>query len=166
MAEFVALGLNEPTTDTFTYTVTDELGETDTATVTIEVIGVNDAPAAAFDSFTIAAVSVYNGSLLTGATDPDTGDTLSAVADSLTSTKGAAVTINADGTFSYDPTGVADFDALGADESTTDTFSYTIADSNGGTDTKTVTVTVTGENEAPTAGDDAFSDRRRRGSFR
>lgn len=58
---------------------------------------------------------------------------------------GALLTLNADGTFSYDPNG--QFEALNAGESDTDSFTYTIGDGNGGTDTATVTVTIDGADE-------------------
>ena len=38
-------------------------------------------------------------------------------------------------------------DALAAGESTTDTFSYTVSDGHGSTDTATVTVTINGVND-------------------
>ena len=62
--------------------------------------------------------------------------------------------MNADGSYTYDPTGSAALNALAAGATTTDTFSYTISDGNGGTDTATVTVTVTGINDGPTATND------------
>ena len=61
-----------------------------------------------------------------------------------TSAKGAAVTLNADGSFSYDPTGSSTLQALPDGQSTTDTFTYRVNDGHGGTSTGTVTVTVTG----------------------
>mgnify|MGYP003669514198 CR=1 FL=1 len=61
---------------------------------------------------------------------------------------GAVVTVNADGSFDYDPNGA--FDYLAAGESGSDTFSYTVSDGNGGTDTATVTVTINGSDDAPT----------------
>ena len=48
------------------------------------------------------------------------------------------------------PTGSATIQALGDDETLEDTFTYTISDGNGGTDTATVTVVVAGVNDAPT----------------
>ncbi len=60
--------------------------------------------------------------------------------------KGAKVTLNADGTIDYDPNGAFDFLQVG--ESTTDTFTYTIADQEG-SETATVTVTITGVNDGP-----------------
>uniref|UniRef100_UPI0035644A97 DUF4347 domain-containing protein n=1 Tax=Novipirellula sp. TaxID=2795430 RepID=UPI0035644A97 len=61
---------------------------------------------------------------------------------------GAVVTVNADGSFDYDPNGA--FDGLTAGETGTDSFTYTVSDGNGGTDTATVTITVNGIDDAPT----------------
>ena len=75
--------------------------------------------------------------------DPDAGDILTVSALDTTGTVGL-VTDNSDGTFTYDPNG--QFESLAATESATDTFSYTVTDGNGGTDTATVTVEITGVN--------------------
>ena len=56
------------------------------------------------------------------------------------------VSMSANGDFVYDPSGV--FDALDAGESAVDTFTYDIADGNGGTASATVSVTVTGVPDA------------------
>ena len=68
---------------------------------------------------------------------------------------GAAVTVNADGSYSYDPSGSAALNALAVGENANDTFTYTISDGNGGSDTATVTIDVAGVNDAPTASADA-----------
>ncbi|WP_342347574.1 LamG-like jellyroll fold domain-containing protein, partial [uncultured Nitrospira sp.] len=60
---------------------------------------------------------------------------------------GALVTLNADGSFTYDPNG--QFDSLTAGQQVSDQFTYTADDGNGGTDTGTVDVTVTGVNDIP-----------------
>ncbi|QYU70303.1 TonB-dependent receptor [Leptolyngbya sp. 15MV] len=49
------------------------------------------------------------------------------------------------------------FESLGAGQSTTVSYSYTIADGRGGSDTATVTITVTGVNDGPSAEDKAVS---------
>jgi VCBS repeat-containing protein len=59
------------------------------------------------------------------------------------------VTVNDDGSYTYDPTGVAAFEALTAGETVTDTFNYTIADDNDVTATATVSITVAGVNNPP-----------------
>ena len=90
--------------------------------------------------------------LLTNDSDPD-GDAISISTVSGTSAEGALVTLNGDGTVSYDPNG--QFESLAAGETAIDTFTYTISDGNGGTDTATVNVAVTGVNDAPVAVNDA-----------
>ncbi|HAH49397.1 MAG TPA: hypothetical protein DCM07_32080, partial [Planctomycetaceae bacterium] len=159
-------------TDTFTYTLEDEDGGQSTGTVTITVTGVNDAPSAGDDAFTID----QDGSLVASDlfadngsgtdSDPDTGDafTITAltvdtlpenVGDQITLTSGALLTVYLDGTFDYDPNGV--FDYLADTQSATDSFTYTIDDGNGGTDTATVTITINGLNDDPVAQADAFT---------
>lgn len=65
-----------------------------------------------------------------------------------TSGSGVDAGFNADGSFTYDPG--ATFDYLQAGESAIDTFTYTVEDSLGRTDTATVAVTINGVNDDPT----------------
>ncbi|MDF1738158.1 MAG: Ig-like domain-containing protein, partial [Verrucomicrobiales bacterium] len=81
-------------------------------------------------------------------------DPLSVAGIDTSATKGI-VTMNADGTFSYDPNG--QFEYLGVGQSENDTFTYTVADNDGGTTTETVTITVTGVNDAPVAVEDVVT---------
>ncbi|WP_419194997.1 cadherin domain-containing protein, partial [Novipirellula herctigrandis] len=60
---------------------------------------------------------------------------------------GALLTVNADGSYEYDPNG--QFESLASGNSTTDSFSYTVRDRSGATDTATVTVTINGVNDSP-----------------
>ena len=66
-----------------------------------------------------------------------------------TSALGATVVVNADGSYSYDPSSAAALQALQAGDTVNDTFTYTVIDGNGVTETATVTVTVLGVNDAP-----------------
>lgn len=60
----------------------------------------------------------------------------------------AQLTLNADGSYEYDPSG--QFDDLGnAKGDTTDSFTYTVIDDEGGTSTATVSIDVDGVNDAP-----------------
>jgi len=70
-----------------------------------------------------------------------------AIGSPLTLPSGAIVTVNADGSYTYDPNGA--FDSLAEGQSTTDTFSYTTSGTTGVTDTATVTITIDGLNDAP-----------------
>ena len=62
------------------------------------------------------------------------------------------VTDNGNGTFEYDPNG--QFEALNAGAQTTDSFSYTVQDVNGASDTATMTITINGINDPATIGGD------------
>src|SRR4029079_15707860 len=104
-------------TDSFTYTATDGTAVSNVATVTITVTAVNDAPVAVADAATTPEETAVNGSVLTNDTDVDAGTTLTA---SLVATaSNGAVTLNADGSFTYTP--AANFNG-------TDGFTYTATD--------------------------------------
>nr|WP_207233601.1 cadherin-like domain-containing protein [Salinicola tamaricis] len=84
------------------------------------------------------------------------GDTLSvsavngvagSVGQAIAGSNGGTFTLNADGSYSFDP-GTA-FDRLGAGQTDTTQIGYTVSDGQGGTATSTLTVTVTGTNNAP-----------------
>lgn len=155
--------------DSFTYQLSDGNGGTDTATATVIVTGVNDDPDAVNDGLNVAVDATLSGNVLNdngnGAdSDPDTGDSLSVTAlDGSTAAlgtatslaSGAVVTLNANGTFDYDQNGT--FSGLGAGDTATDSFDYTISDGNGGTDTATVTITIGGSNLPPVGVDDDFA---------
>ncbi len=91
------------------------------------------------ESFTTASV-------LANDTDPDKGDVLSVLSFDIAATMGL-VASNNDGSFDYDPNG--QFDDLGIGETATDTFTYTVSDGNGGTDTAMVTITIHGPLASP-----------------
>ena len=76
--------------------------------------------------------------------DDSNGDPLTLQSINTSGTLGL-VTNNGDGTFDYDPNG--QFDDLVAGQQATDTFTYTISDGHGGTDTASVTITITGVDE-------------------
>jgi VCBS repeat-containing protein len=62
---------------------------------------------------------------------------------------GAALVVNGDGSFNYDPIGQTDH--LAAGEIAADTFSFTVSDGRGGSATAVVTLLVSGINDAPVA---------------
>ncbi len=70
---------------------------------------------------------------------------------------GAIVIVNADGTFSYNPDGK--FDNLLTGEYAVDSFTYTIKDAFGATDTASVSITITGEGLALSLSDDTAATR-------
>ena len=155
----------------FTYTVTDGLLTSSPATVTLTVVAVNDAPTATDDSGAVNEAATLNVSAANGVilgagagagtdTDPD-GDTLvvsqvngqaANVGTAITGTYGD-LTLNANGDYTYvanNANGIAN----GA--TVTDTFTYTVSDGQGGTDTAQLVLNVTGTNDAPIANNISF----------
>ncbi|MCE9574879.1 MAG: tandem-95 repeat protein [Deltaproteobacteria bacterium] len=122
--------------DTFDYTISDGL-MTATATVTITVASVNDAPVAADDSLTITEDAPGTVAVLANDTDLD-GDPLTITARS---TPGHGTTSLSGSSIVYTPA---------ANYNGSDAFTYTISD---GTTTAiaTVSVTVTPVNDGPVA---------------
>ena len=122
---------------------------------------VNTGPDAVNDTGATNEDAVLNvakaSGLLKNDTDPDHLDVLTVDFFSGTSAMGAAVVVNADGSYKYDPTGAAALQALKAGQTASDTFSYTVHDLAGATDTATVTIAVTGVNDAPIAIIDEYS---------
>ncbi|MCP3855685.1 MAG: tandem-95 repeat protein, partial [Actinomycetia bacterium] len=158
---FDSLNVGDNVNETFNVSSVDGTA----STVAITINGTNDGPVATADTGTTAegaTLSVAAGSgVLTNDTDLD-GNTLSVsevegnaadVGSQITLASGALLTLNADGSYDYDPNG--QFETLGVGDSTTDAFAYTIIDGQGGTDTATVTLTITGTNDGPVAVDDA-----------
>lgn len=144
---FQSLAASATTTDTFAYTMADRNGALSTATVSVTVTGVNDAPVTAADG----ALAPEDGGtvfmdVLGNDVDVDTDDALSVVSLDATGLKGT-VTIAAGGSgVEYTP-----FQSLRAGESATDSFAYTVRDASGAFSTASVTMTVTGANDAPVA---------------
>ena len=134
-----------------------------TATVSVTVTCVSDPPTAVDDTGTTdedTTLTATAPGVLANDTDPDAGDTKSVVglngSTTLTgaSAEGATVTINANGSYTYNPGSV--FQGLTTGQTDTDTFTYTMADAAGAQSTATVTLTITGVADAPVATADSF----------
>ncbi|MBI3225463.1 MAG: tandem-95 repeat protein, partial [Mycolicibacterium cosmeticum] len=145
-----ALADGETDTDTFTYEVSDGNGGFDTATLTITVTGTNDAPVANDDTGLVDEDGELFGNVLTNDTDID-GDVLSIPAGStgvFTGSAGGQFTLHGDGNYAYRP---AD------DVVDSETFTYTVTDPGGLTDTATITFTITPVNDAPVGVPDFYT---------
>ncbi len=126
-------------TDTFTYTIREEDGETATASVTVTVNPTNDPPTAHDDTFQISknAGAKDLNVLANDTIEPDTGETLIITAVTQGS-QGGTIAIAQDGkTVIYTQSTNASLP-----DTYTETFTYTIDDGSGETDVATVTVTV------------------------
>lgn len=128
--------------DSFTYTVSDGQGGFDTATVSVNVENVNDAPVANNDNYNMNQDTTLTvlpaAGVLANDTDVD-GPSLSAVLVAGPA-NAAAFGLNADGSFSYTPnpgfTGI-------------DTFDYHVSDTLTDSNLATVTITIN-DTQAPT----------------
>ncbi|NVJ99870.1 MAG: cadherin-like domain-containing protein [Alphaproteobacteria bacterium] len=134
-----------------TYSVSDGNGGSDDAVLSLAVTGVNDSPDAVDDAAATDEATSVSGSVLPNDSDPDLSDVLAvtavngdeaALGQEIMLASGALLTLNADGTYDYNPNGA--FDGLNDGDIATDSFTYAISDGNGGTDTATVTITIDG----------------------
>lgn len=132
-------------TDSLVYTIADGDGDLDSATVSITVTGVNDAPDAVNDSVSILEDTPVTIDVRANDSDPE-NDQLSVVTTS--QPVFGTLATNADGTLTYTPA---------ANYSGSASFTYTVADGNGGSDTATVTIDISSVNDAPNAVNDSAS---------
>jgi VCBS repeat-containing protein len=143
---FTSDGSVSPASRTVSFTVTDSVGATSTAVQrTIAVAEANQPPIAINHSYTAVGntplgvgtspsgpAATVSGSLLNGASDPDSGGAISLTGN--TSPAHGTVTVNPDGTFTYLPN---------PGFSGTDSFTYTITDSDDPANPKSATATAT-----------------------
>ncbi len=135
-------------TDTFTYIVNDGFGDSLPGTVFLTITGVNDAPIAVADRYTMAEDAVLvttGGGVFANDIDVD-GDPLTAVRvlDPLHGT----LVLNANGDFTYTPA----LNYFGDD-----VFTYFVSDGLLNSATVTVNLTITAVNDAPLGTADAYS---------
>ncbi len=127
----------------FTYTVTDGAQTSNTATVTVNVTAVNDAPVALDDVRSASEDSpvTFSAAQLLGNDSDANGDSL-AIA-SVSSGAGGSVVLNPNGSVTFTPD--ANFQGPA-------TFSYQVTDGELASNVATVTVNVAAANDAPEAG--------------
>ena len=114
-----------------------------TATANITINNTNDAPVATNDQYVVdEGTSVgYSAGLGVLGNDADAdGDMLTATL--LNGPSNGTLMLNSDGSFTYTHNG---------SETTGDSFTYTVSDGNGGTDTATVNLTINPVNDLPVA---------------
>lgn len=149
------LNLNHQYTAEGTYTVTvtvrdDDASQPVSQSFQLDVL-LNEPPIANDDIDGQASVSEddevvdLTGNVLANDTDPD-GDTISIVAVDDSSISNGILDFN-DGTVTFSPN--ASFESLSLGEIAVETFSYTIMDPLGETDSANVQIQIVGENDAP-----------------
>lgn len=150
-AEFQSLAVGQTGTDSFGYTMTDASGASSSATVTVTVLGANDAPTPQVDTVQVGEDGSTALDPLANDSDVDAGDHLSLVSVGAASLGRAA--LGADGKVHYTPG--ASLQSLAAGQFASDSFEYTVADAAGATAKGQVSVTIAGANDAPLAVADA-----------
>src|SRR5262249_22669969 len=138
------------------YTISDGKGGTSTTTLTIPITRPDKPPLAVDDAYTADAGQPLTVPSATGVlandSDPDPEDlgrlTVASIngdptviGQQITLPSGALVTVNPDGSFTYDPNGV--FDNLIPGTTGTDSFTYAVTDPEGKVSTATAVITVT-----------------------
>jgi len=127
--------------DTFTYRVCDAFGVCDTATVSITINGVDDAPSAVNDAASTSEDTGFVIDVLINDSDAD-GNLDPASVSITTAPASGTATPNPDGTITYIPN--SNFTGV-------DSFVYRVCDTTSLCSTATVTVTVTAVNDPPVA---------------
>ncbi|PCJ95231.1 MAG: hypothetical protein COA45_12340, partial [Zetaproteobacteria bacterium] len=139
-SDFQDLGLGETRDTTISYTITDNNGGTDTATVTMTVSGINDMPNAVDDGVYSEtdengnSIIISEADLMANDTDPES-DPLEITSMSIGSGEGGLID-NGDGTWTYTPP------ANSLSFSGMTTITYTLEDDSGLSDTATFQLRV------------------------
>ena len=154
VSSFETLPATSSVTDSFKFTVTDSHGQTVSALETITVSVLDSPPTATAGSVATNEDHTVSGTLSFHAGETDDGGdgaTLLNTGTTISTTDGGVVTLNANGTFTYDPTAVSAFETLPATSSVTDSFKFTVTDSHGQTASALETITVSVLDSPPTA---------------
>jgi VCBS repeat-containing protein len=148
---------------TFDFTVNDAGAGVSAAQMDIDVTPVNDTPVANSDIFLAwedSGQSMSAPGIMANDTDAEgtaglyvyaVNGVQANVGSTITLASGALLTVNADGSTTYNTNGA--FEYLGAGDSANDFFTYTISDAGGLTATTSVTVFIPGANDAPVTDD-------------
>ena len=142
--------LNFHGTDSASYRVMDAEGATAEATVVFEILAVNDNPIAIDDAYGVDAsgnISAVDTNLLSNDSDID-GDNLAITTTPITPPQSGTLSINADGSFSYQSFGVL---------VENDQFVYQVTDGQGGTAEARVTILPNGDVLPPLALNDNYT---------
>ncbi|WP_066013000.1 S-layer family protein [Thioclava sp. SK-1] len=146
-SSFVALSAGEVSTQSFSYTLSDGTA-TDTATVTVNVIGQNEAPTLSVDrQYATEDGPAISFDLADYADDVDGDDDAASLTYALTSTpSGGSVTLSGS-VVTFDPG--TDYQRNGLNYTTHVPIGVTVTDSHGAQTYQTIRVQMNGVNDAP-----------------
>jgi uncharacterized repeat protein (TIGR01451 family) len=135
-------------TDTFSYKLCDVDSDCSTASVTINIDPVDDAPVAVNDVSITAEDTPVSGNVSTNDTPSGDGGNRWSLAGTNGGAAHGTVIMNADGTYTYTPN---------ANYNGADVFVYQLMDADGDVSVATVTITIIAVNDVPVAVNDAAS---------
>ncbi len=134
--------------DSFTYKANDGLANSNIVTVSLTIQSINDIPAATADSYSINEDSTLTVSSINGVLSNDTDIDSSITASLVTNVNNGLLTLQLDGSFSYEPT--TNFNG-------SDSFTYKANDGLANSNVVTVLLTVNPVNDLPTAVADSYT---------
>ncbi|MEW8440589.1 MAG: VCBS domain-containing protein, partial [Candidatus Thiodiazotropha taylori] len=143
-SSYQSLGEGETETIEVPVTVTDDQGATAETTLTITVMGTNDAPVAEAEQVAVDEGNFVSGQLEAGDVDLAEGSALSFSSSSEVD----GLTLNEDGSYSFD---ASSYQSLGEGETEIIEVPVTVTDDQGATAEITLTITVSGTNDVPVA---------------
>lgn len=146
------------------YTMSDNHNASSTSTVTFNIKGINDKPSLENDTYSVEESTLFTlsstdlNNLLSNDKDPDFGDTISIkefyfagdwhnVGSEISNSKGATLSVNANGSFTFNQNKA--YESLDETQDKSITFKYKVIDSNDGTKIAKATINIDGQNDAP-----------------
>lgn len=153
-----ALAAGQTVVETFDVLVSDGNGGFDTAAISIDVNGSNDAPVITGTLYDVPVVTEDGGLTARGSitvTELDTNDTLSYVVLGSDTSGFGTLTVNPDGSWSYALNNDGELvQNLNAGDTRIDTFLVAVIDPSGARDTTSISVTINGADDVnPDTGD-------------
>ncbi|SMP35994.1 VCBS repeat-containing protein [Shimia sagamensis] len=153
-----ALAAGQTVVETFDVLVSDGNGGFDTATISIDVNGTNDAPVITGTLYSIPEVTEDGGLSARGlitVTEIDANDTLSYVVLGSDTSGFGTLTVNPNGTWSYALNNDSELvQNLNGGETRVDTFLVAVTDPSGARDTTSISITINGADDVnPDTGD-------------
>jgi VCBS repeat-containing protein len=148
---YQGLAAGETVEDSFSYTISDAMGESSTAVAHVTIVGANDAAVTVEDAGVTSedSAAAVTGNVLANDSDIDKGTVLQVAAPGTIEGVYGSLTIAQDGSYSYALNAdAANVQGLNAGETVTDTFAYVATDGIEGV-ASNLTITIAGANDAP-----------------